>query len=323
VKNQATAPITLRGLFVDNLGLKVTSLVIAMSIFWLVRGSEEAQRSVFVDVVAVTPPNTGENMLTSDLPAKVRLTLRGSRSLLNTLRADTIPPVQVDLSNTSSDLYYFEPEAFELPGGMEVLQIAPPTIPLTWSERGRRSIPVAAQLTGQPASGLMVANTSVRPESLMIRGPAPQLSGLDQVLTSAINLATLPVGRHERRVAIAPLPGHMEVEGSHTLDEVLIAVTIDIAEEVSERTFSRTEVAALGNVRELRPARVRVIVRGAPTLVAAMEPTSVVPYVEASQLDPLAGAQSLAVRVRGLPSGVELVRVEPEEVLVTPSPAHH
>jgi hypothetical protein len=115
----------------------------------------------------------------------------------------------------------------------------------------------------------------------------------------------------------------MEVEGSHTLDEVLIAVTIDIAEEVSERTFSHTEVAALGNVRELRPARVRVIVRGAPTLVAAMEPTSVVPYVEASQLDPLAGAQSLAVRIRGLPSGVELVRVEPEEVLVTPSPAHH
>lgn len=323
MKNQSASPITLRGLFIDNLGLKVTSLVIAMAIFWLVRGSEEAQRSVFVDVVAVTPPDSAERMLTSDLPAKVRLTLRGSRSLLNTLRADSIPPVQVDLSNNSSDLYYFESEAFELPGGMEVLQVAPPTIPLTWADRGRRSVPVAAQLTGQPEAGLMIVSTSVSPESLMLRGPAPQLSGFDQVLSSAINLATLPVGRHERRVPIAPLPAYMEVEGTRSRDEVFVTVTIEIAQEIAERTFSRAEVAALGNVRELRPSRVRLIVRGAPTLVAAMEPSSVVPYVEASQLDPAAGAQSLPVRVRGLPRGVELVRVEPEEVLVTPALPHH
>ena len=96
-----------------------------------------------------------------------------------------------------------------------------------------------------------------------------------------------------------------------------------VGDVIAERTFSRAEVAALGNVRELRPSRVRVIVRGAPTLVAAMEPSSVVPYVEASQLDPAAGAQSLPVRVRGLPRGVELVRVEPEEVLVTPALPHH
>lgn len=323
MKNQSASPLTLRSIFVDNLSLKVTSIVIAMAIFWLVRGSEEAQRAVFVDIVAVTPPETAEHMLISDLPAKVRLTLRGSRSLLNTLRADSIPPVQVDLSNISSDLYYFEPEAFELPGGMEVLQVAPPTIPLTWADRGRRSIPVSAQLLGEPASGLMVASTVVRPEALMIRGPALQLGSVEHVLTSAINLATLPVGHHERRLPLAPLPAHMEVEGVRSLDEAMVVVTIDIATEVSERSFARTEVAALGNVRELRPSRVRVVVRGAPTIVAAIDSSSVVPYVEASTLDPLLGAQSVPVRVRGLPSGVELVRVEPEEVLAMPSPVHH
>ena len=323
MKNQAVPPITLRGLFIDNLGLKVSSLAIAMAIFWLVRGSEQAQRSVYVDVVAVTPPETAERMLTSDLPAKVRLTLRGSRSLLNTLRVDSIPPVQVDLSNNSSDLYYFESEAFEIPGGMEVLQVAPPTIPLTWADRGRRSVPVAAQLTGQPEPGLMVVSTSVRPESLMLRGPTPQLSGFDQVLSSPINLASLPAGRHERRVPISHLPAYMEVEGQRPRDEVFVTVTVEVAQEIADRTFSRAEVAALGNVSELRPSRVRVIVRGTPTLVTGMEPSSLVPYVEASQLDPLAGAQSLPVRVRGLPRGVELVRVEPEEVLVTPAPPRH
>ena len=55
------------------------------------RGAEEAQRAVFVDVVAVTPPDTSERMLTCDLPAKVRLTLRGSRSILNALHGKPIP----------------------------------------------------------------------------------------------------------------------------------------------------------------------------------------------------------------------------------------
>jgi len=313
----------LRGLLLDNLGLKVTSLVTAMAIFWLVRGAEEAQRAVFVDVVAVTPPATSERMLTSDLPAKVRLTLRGSRSILNALHADDIPPVQVDLSTSSASLYYFEPETFELPGGMEIVQIAPPTIPLSWAVRSSRSVQLVPAMEGTPDPGLMLSGaTTVRPSTTMLRGPEPDLATIERLMTDPVTISGLPAGRYERRVGLVRLPGHVENVGDDT-----VTVIFELSPEVAERSVPRLELAVIGGtVREVRPARVRVTLRGPPRVLDAMDAPSIVPYVDVSAVDPSAGTQAVPVRVRGIPEGIELARVEPDEALVTPqpsTPAHH
>jgi YbbR domain-containing protein len=312
----------LRGIFLDNLGLKVVSLATALAIFWLVRGAEEAQRAVFVDVVAVTPPATSDRMLTSDLPAKVRVTLRGSRSILNALRADDIPPVQVDLSSTTASLYYFDPEAFEVPGGTEIVQIAPPTLPLSWAERATQTVPIVAAIEGSPDSGLMIAGTPlVRPASVNLTGPAPDLAAIERVMTEPVAVGGLPAGRYERRVTITRLPSHVDVIGERT-----VTVSFELQPEVAERSVPRLEIAVVGGlVREIRPSRVRVTLRGPPRVLDAMDAPSIVPFVDVSGLAEGAVTQAVPVRVRGIPDGVELVRVEPEDALVTPAvtAAHH
>lgn len=309
-----------RGLLVENLGLKVLSLVMAVTVFWLVRGAEEAQRAVFVDVVAVTPPASSSRMLTSDLPAKVRLTLRGSRSILNALRADEIPPVQVDLSTTEASLYYFEPEAFELPGGVEVVQIAPPTLPLAWAERAQRTVQVSPALEGAADGGLMLQGTPlVRPTTVTLRGPEPDLATIDRITSEPVNVSGLVAGHYERRVPLARLPGHVEVVG-----DPVVTVSFDISPEVAERVVPRLEVAVIGGVaREVRPGRVRVTLRGAPRVLDALDAPSLVPYVDVSGVTSEQGALALPVRVRGVPEGVELADVEPEEALVTVAPVTH
>lgn len=322
-KAQPQSSGALRGILLDNLGLKVMSLVSAMAIFWLVRGAEEAQRAVFVDVVAVTPPATSERMLTSDLPAKVRLTLRGSRSILNALHADEIPPVQVDLSTSSASLYYFEPETFELPGGMEIMQIAPPTIPLSWAVRSSRNVTLVPAMEGAPDPGLMLSGTpSVRPTTTMLRGPEPDLATIERLMTDPVTISGLPAGRYERRVSLVRLPNHVENVGDTT-----VSVVFELSPEVAERSVPRLELAVIGGtVREVRPARVRVTLRGPPRVLDAMDAPSIVPFVDVSAVDADAGTQSVQVRVRGIPEGIELARVEPDEALVTPQPAvppHH
>ncbi len=312
----------LRGILLDNLGLKIVSLVTALAIFWLVRGAEEAQRAVFVDVVAVTPPDTSERMLTSDLPAKVRLTLRGSRSILNALHADDIPPAQVDLSATTASLYYFEPETFELPGGTEIVQIAPPTIPLSWAQRASRTVSLVPAIEGSPDLGLMLMGTpTVRPTTTTLRGPEPDLATIERLMTDPVTVSGLPAGHYERRVGLVRLPGHVENAG-----ETTVTVSFELSPEVAERSVPRLEVAVIGGVvREVRPARVRVTLRGPPRVLDAMDAPSIVPFIDVSALDASAGTQSVPVRVRGIPDGVELARVEPEEALVTPTPpaVHH
>jgi hypothetical protein len=305
----------LRGLLLDNVGLKALSLAMAMVLFWVVRGSEGAQRAVFVDVVAVLPPPSAEKMLTTELPAKVRLTLRGSRSLLNNVRSDDIPPVQIDLSEPGASVYYFEPERFELPSGIEVAEIAPDAVTLSWADRAVRTLPVRARVSGSPDTGLMlVGEPAVRPATLTVRGAAPDVAVLDLLRTSPIDVAGLGPGRHERRVEIEVPAGHLEVA-----EDRVVSVSVEIAPEIAERSIPRQELAVTGgSLRELRPNRVRVTLRGAPAVLDAIDAPSIVPYVDASALDPSAGAQPALVRVRGIPEGVELAGVEPEEVLATP-----
>lgn len=316
----ATKPSTLRGLFMDNVGLKALSLVIAMALFWIVRGSEDAQRAVFVDVVAVLPPPSATKMLTTELPAKVRLTLRGSRSLLNNVRSDDVPPVQIDLREPGASVYYFEPERFELPSGIEIAEIAPEAVTLSWADRASRTLPVRARVSGRPDGGLMlVGDPTVRPATLTIRGAAPDIAVLDVLRTEPIDLAGLTAGRHERRVEVTLPVGHVEIA-----EDPVVSVSVEIAPEIAERAIPRQEIAVTGGaVRELRPNRVRVTLRGPPTVLDAVDAPSVVPYVDVSALDPAAGVQPVLVRVRGIPEGVELVSVEPEEVLASPARETH
>jgi YbbR domain-containing protein len=309
---------TLRAMLTENVGLKAISLVVAVLLFTVVRGAEDAQRSVLVDVVAVLPPTSEPRILTSDLPAKVRLTLRGSRSLLNSVHPDDLGPIQLDLSETRASVYYFDAEQFSVPAGVEITQVSPDALALTWAERTQRVLPIEARLDGRPGPGLMVVGEpTVRPATVTLRGPEADLATIDRVMTEPIALATMSEGRLERRIALARLGAHVEVVGD---DDV--TVQIEIAPEIATRAVPRLDVAVVGGtLREIRPARVRVSLRGPPSRLDAIDAPSIVPYVDASAIDPAAGTQSVIVRVRGIPDGVELAGVDPEEVLVTPVPA--
>jgi hypothetical protein len=307
----------LRRLLFENFGLKAFSLIASLALFGIVRGAEDAQRSIFVDVVAVVPAETSGRILLSDIPDRVQVTLRGSSPLVQSIRRDDVPPIQVSLEDTTARLYYFDPERIEVPAGVEILQIVPPTIPLQWADRAERSLPVQPTLDGRPANGLMLAGPpEVRPATATVSGPAPQISPLDHLTTDPIPINGLTAGRYERRVELMRLPPHAEYVG-----ESEVTVGFEIAPQVAERTLPRLEVAVVGGtVRELRPGRVRVQLRGAPTVLDGMDPLSIVPYVDVTALpEGATGAQSLPVRVRGIPDGTELVDIEPADVLATPT----
>lgn len=91
----------------DHLGLKLVALVASVGLFVIVRGTEDAQISISVDVVALLPPPSTERMLVSEIPDEIRVTLRGSRSVLNAVRRDGMQPIQMDLRDASAHFYYW------------------------------------------------------------------------------------------------------------------------------------------------------------------------------------------------------------------------
>lgn len=308
----------LRRVFTHNVALKLTSIAIAILMFSFVHGAEDAQRSVWVDVVALTPPEDSGKMLVTELPDRVRLIISGSRSIVNSVRADTLPPVTIDLIEGTITRYSFFDQEFDLPAGISITLIDPASIPLEWARRLERRVPIVANLTGAPAVGLAMGRpASVDPATVLLSGPAADVEPIRLVHTAELALADLPVGRQEHRLGLERPVGRVRYE-----DEVPVRVTVDVIPDLAERTIEGLEIVAVGGlVRSLRPERVDVVLRGSPAAIDMVDPAHLVPVVHVADVDPAAGAFPVAVELRGVPEGVEVLRIEAAEVLVTRAPA--
>ena len=297
-----------------NLGLKLFSLVAAIIIFSLVHGAEGAQRSIFVDVVAVLPASDARRVLVSELPDRVKVTLQGSRSLLNSIRREELEPVQIDLSDVDSRYYYFEPESFDFPAGITIVQLAPASIPLSWSDRTERELRVEPQLRGAPPSGLAVRQpVVVEPAHVVVRGAQTAIDALAGARTEPIALGSFEEGTHERTVRLERLPPHAGYDGSGT-----VRVRFEVIPEMEQLTLSGLEIQPVGPPARMVPATVDVVLRGPPAAMARIDSARIIPWVDtASLVGPAGTTASVEVSLRGIPSEVEVESIEPREALVT------
>jgi YbbR domain-containing protein len=299
----------------DNIGLKLFALTASIVAFSLVHSEEEAERTFELDVVALLPPPDSRMMLIGERPDRVKVTLRGSRSQINSLERDSFPPVQIDLTDTTNRYFHFDDADIDVPVGAQIVQIEPPTIKLTWAERAEKRVAIKARLTGSPQEGLSVKKpVTLIPSNVSIAGPRLELASIPAVYTDIIVVDGLGQGKHERRVPLEPLPDNV----TYQEDRVVVA-QMEIVPQVAERTLIRLEVASVGEGQvSFRPSRVAVILRGPPHVLGNIDPEHLVPYVDIGDLDLSAGAQPRPVKFRGVPDGVELVRVTPNDVLVKP-----
>src|SRR5579862_513147 len=146
----------LRASLTENLNLKLLSLVFALLLYSFVHGSQDAQRSLQVSVVALTPPDSANRELVTPIPAEIRVTVRGPRSTLDDVHADDVGSVQIDLRGGNETRVTFDPSSIPVPPGLRVEQIDPPAIDLAWEDRIVRDVPVEVGIVGAPAPGFVV-----------------------------------------------------------------------------------------------------------------------------------------------------------------------
>ena len=298
--------------FTNNWGLKLASLATAILLFSLVRGAEDAQRSVFVEVTARIPPSSSGKMLISDVPDQVRLTLQGSRSQVNDIRDLR---VEIDLTDTSQRYYYFADDDFDVPAGVTIAQVAPVSIPLSWADRVEKRLRIQPRLIGALAEGLaMEAPPRVTPPEVVVIGPGDELDTVRVVHTTDIDRSSLSVGPNNRNVPLIVPSSH-----SRFADEAPARVSIDVVRDLTDRILPGIAVAVEGaEGGTLEPAVVTVTVQGAPSVIdlidpAAVQATGSLPSAEQLQEGPV----PLRVELQGLPTGADVLTIEPSQVVYT------
>lgn len=305
---------TPREVVMNNIGLKIASLITAIVLFSLVRGAEDAQRSVFVDVVALLPPPGSGKMLVSELPDQVRLTLKGSRSQINAIRPENIAPVQIDLTDTDLRYYYFADDEFDVPAGVTITQVGPTSIALDWATRVERPLPVQPRLVGQPPDGMVLGEPArAEPAEVVVVGPDSEVAELRAVQTDPVDLSQVQIGRNELGTALVRPPPHTRYQG-----DPIVTIVLDVVRDLAERTIPGVEVQVAGP-GQATPTRVSVTLRGAPSAVEMVDPARLTATADLSNLDPTLGG-AVPVVVSGLPDGIEATLVEPSSVAIDAAP---
>ena len=265
-----------RSVLTENLNLKVLSLAFALVLYSLVHGSQDAQRSLLLSVVAMTPPNSTNRVLMTPIPAQIRVTVRGPRSTLDDLHTDDIGSVQLDLRGGNESRVTIGSSMIPVPPGLKVEQIDPPAIDLAWEDLIVRDINVQVGVVGTPAPGFTVRSLPVAdPSAVRARGPKSEVMVMQRARADAFDVTGLTEGKYTRQLAIDRPPGHV------TFDTPNVAATVDIGREVVERPFTRVPVAVIGHANaKAQPAEVDVRLACPSEVVRSLRPEQLVPRVQ-------------------------------------------
>jgi YbbR domain-containing protein len=304
----------IRAAFVENLGLKVLSLLCAVALYVVIHGPETAQRAFTVSVLSIMPPDSANRTLITPLPTEVGITLRGPRTQLDELHADDIGALRLDLRSGHDGKIELEPTMFHVPAGLTVEQIIPSSIRVRWDDVISKTVPVQVPRTGEPLPGTAVKGTiTTEPAEVRARGPRSVLDVMQLARANPYDVSGLAEGDHTIKLPLDKPPQLV------TFDVDQVAATVHITKQLVSKTFPKLKVEVIGPPRATtRPGTVTIAITGTAEDVGAVTPDSIVPRVEPkANGDDItkAGNDNLPVLV-DVPKGIT-VQVDPPKVVVT------
>ena len=299
----------LRGAFLDNIGLKFLSIVLAATVFLLVNDDKDREITVRVGVLYVLPE---DRVLVSERIDEIRVTLRGPWRRLRNFDERELSRISLDLRNTPTGEIAFTSDMIQAPSGLTIAQISPRSMRVAFDKRTEKTVDVSPIVAGHPLHGYVVAEIKAEPASVRVRGAESLLAALSSVRTREVSLE----GRMDGFVASTVLvpPDGIELTGS---DRVEVQVQID--EELVTRRMPGLPVEISGTGVDLTrwtiaPSQVEITLTGA--LLAVEKARDMMrPVVRLLPNDK--AARDAEVTIEGLPPGVG-VRISPERVKLTP-----
>jgi len=177
----------MRFLLQRNLRLKAFSFLIAL-VWWAVVHGEDARIKDFV--VPIDYTNLAQTLEQSGrVVDTVTVRLRAPEAVLRNVTEDRLT-VTVDLGRAPLGEQHIPitGKMLRVPGGTEVVRVAPAVIPVRVERRARREVPIVAEFSGSPPKGYARLGYAVTPPVATVEGPASEVAAVARALTGTILL---------------------------------------------------------------------------------------------------------------------------------------
>lgn len=177
-------------------------LIRQAAVFLLILGAVAVYWGVYlgrqVSLISVTTPIDFRNIpsaLEMRAPSidHVEVQIRGKRPLVEGLKPEQVT-VFVDLKGARAgprQSSRLGAGNVELPVGLEVVQVTPPSVAVDLERRLTAAVRVRARLVGALPRGLRLGEVTVEPATVRVRGPESDLRGLAAIPTTPIDLRGL------------------------------------------------------------------------------------------------------------------------------------
>ena len=210
----------------NNLGLKLLSVILAVLLWAVVLGEQKVEVTVSIPLEIKDLPR---NMVLVNEPTDtLHVRLRGPRTLVMTLGPREVgfgglPKTFVEGEN----LVPIQPGAVRVPRGIQVVEVNPTRLRVVLDAIVEREIEVSPRVEGSPASGFVVKRVTSSPARIRMTGPKTELRRLARVYTLPINLEGHSTSFTTR--AMLEPPGRQ----IRTVEETPIIVGVEIASRKS------------------------------------------------------------------------------------------
>lgn len=177
----------LKRIFVQNLGLKMLSLLLAFGLWLVVSRSPVAEVEMKVPIELHNISDTLEVDSPSFTEALVRI--RGPERAIHRLRPGDVR-VEVDLSPVTPGTRTFDltQRNVRLPRELEFIQVVPGQFQLSFDTRETRPVEVKARVLGDPGPGMQVAKVVSDPAHILVMGPRRRVNGLQSATTDPVDI---------------------------------------------------------------------------------------------------------------------------------------
>jgi YbbR domain-containing protein len=270
------------------------------------------ERDMPVSVVIGTVPETVTTGPPQVDPQTV--TLRGASSRVDSV-SKVVARVPIDASalnvDRDVDLVAVDSNGNQVPS----IEINPPRAHVKIAvaqELANRTLPVAPALIGVPATGYKVTAVTVDPIAVNVTGDATVVSSLENASTTPIDL-TGRTADLEAQVSLA-LPAGV------TSSANTVNVMISIAQETGTQTYGVGVALAgeqVGYSYSVSPDHVNVTLGGPTLTLSSLDATQL---VATANVAGLTGGSRTVTLTFEVPQGLNLVSIDPADVIVTATP---
>jgi YbbR domain-containing protein len=293
-----------------NIWLKGLSLGLALMLWMIVSGEETVERGLRVPLELTQVPAALE--LLGDVPATVDVRVRGASGTLSRVGAgDVVAVLDLHTAQSGRRLFPLTPDQVRVPFGVEIVQVLPSAVTMTFEPSASREVPIVPAVDGRPAPGYVIGPLSAEPRAVEVIGPDSAVKRATEVVTEPVSVAGAKT--HVKQSVILGL-----LDPSLRLKTARSAmVTVQILPAPLERTL-RNQAVHLRNLgpglqAEAVPAAVDLTLRGNRDALGRVAADDLAAFIDLAGLGP--GQYSLTVHAdSSRDAGV--TRVSPESVQV-------